>query len=783
MGTIAQPDLSGKVEASRSLGDVLAKRTPSASSPPVAFLQALDPTGWHNLVRIGPAGQTTGLTIPPGRWDLAERFVAEFDGRENLYFSVNEPKPDAPNKKLGKGDIAAIRAIPADIDLLGANDETAIELLQAKVSADVTGLPAPSFMIDSGGGLQLHWRLDAKMPANPENIAWAENQARGIAHELGGDVVGNVDRMMRLPGTLNIPNASKSAKGRVARRGSLLDQTGATHSREALCAALPPVSADTGDHLDRDEKIAELQKILIGHWSDIASASSLDELPTDLQARFQNARDSDPKLSALWNGEPPRSGDDSGSGYRAALARALAHAGGFRDLDFAALAWVWDCAIQAGHDRDEKLTPRTLARDWVRCGQPYTAEEIVKHYFDEDAAAKAREAAPSAVTSQKLGTTTIAWIDPEGWAGKPIPPRVWEVEQLIPKGEVTLLYGDGGTGKTLVMHQYAVAASAGVRWLGQPTRPARVMCFFCEDGEDELQRRHADILASLGLSHSDTGGRLRIASRRQTDNLLALWDRSSGAMQHQKVFSQLLTDAKEFGAEVIILDTIADIFGGDEVNRAQVTAFVKGTLGRLAGEIGGTVIALGHPSQSGLSSGDGGSGSTGWSNAVRSRLYLSYPDKSRTGNFRELTTKKSNYGARGSKLKIQWARGAFELVTSSLPAASAGSFNEAPNALLLDDAAERAVVDAINAIPDVRMSMAGPTSTYYAPKVLRQRAPEILEAFTAEEVEAAFQRLVRREALEAVAIGKSANRRAQHGLRVIAAKLRGSDGANSGIFE
>lgn len=47
---------------------------------------------------------------------------------------------------------------------------------------------------------------------------------------------------------------------------------------------------------------------------------------------------------------------------------------------------------------------------------------------------------------------------------------------------------------------------------------------------------------------------------------------------------------------VVIVDTIADTYGGNEIDRAQVNAFVKSCLGRLAQAIGGTVIALGHPS-------------------------------------------------------------------------------------------------------------------------------------------------------------------------------------------
>ncbi|MBB3938162.1 AAA family ATPase [Aureimonas phyllosphaerae] len=291
---------------------------------------------------------------------------------------------------------------------------------------------------------------------------------------------------------------------------------------------------------------------------------------------------------------------------------------------FAEWAERWE---GAGEDVLPGALAETAESDFDRCKPPFRrgatwlweqAERLSDGafprwtpWFDAEAAAKEPLFPEVPVKSLALSDTSIAWTDPEAWVDKPIPAREWEVRDWIPRHEVTLLYGDGGIGKTLLMHQYAVAAAAGVPWLGQETRQARVMCFFCEDGEDELQRRHADILRALGLTHADTAGRLRIASRRNTDNLMALWDRHSGAMKRQAVWEQLRSDALAFRADVVIMDTIADIFAGEEQNRAQVTSFVKGVLGRLAAEIGGSVIALGHPSQAGKASKEGTSGSTG----------------------------------------------------------------------------------------------------------------------------------------------------------------------------
>ena len=105
------------------------------------------------------------------------------------------------------------------------------------------------------------------------------------------------------------------------------------------------------------------------------------------------------------------------------------------------------------------------------------------------------------------------------------------------------------------------------------------------------------------------------------------------------------------------------MFGGDEIKRPHARRFI-GLLRGLALDFKLTVLLLTHPSLSGMSSGAGTSGSTGWSNSVRSRLYLVRPpgaDDDDDGDTRVLTTKKSNYGRVGAKRVLRWQDGVFVL--------------------------------------------------------------------------------------------------------------------------
>ena len=89
--------------------------------------------------------------------------------------------------------------------------------------------------------------------------------------------------------------------------------------------------------------------------------------------------------------------------------------------------------------------------------------------------------------------------------------------------------------------------------------------------------------------------------------------------------SHVLEAALDLEARLVIVDTAADTFGGNENDRSQVRQFVSRALGSIAQKINGAVLLCAHPSRSGLSSGEGDGGSTGWSNAFRSRLYLRAP--------------------------------------------------------------------------------------------------------------------------------------------------------------
>lgn len=64
-----------------------------------------------------------------------------------------------------------------------------------------------------------------------------------------------------------------------------------------------------------------------------------------------------------------------------------------------------------------------------------------------------------------LAATSLQFLDPAQWQDVAVPERSWVVPRRVPAGAVTLLYGDGAAGKTLIALQLAVAVVTGTDWL------------------------------------------------------------------------------------------------------------------------------------------------------------------------------------------------------------------------------------------------------------------------------------------------------------------------------
>ncbi|MDI6027162.1 DUF5906 domain-containing protein [Corticibacterium sp. UT-5YL-CI-8] len=159
----------------------------------------------------------------------AEWARAENAKSRNVYWTSNIVTPGL-NRKPKKSDIASVRIAHVDIDppKQGVWDKQG-------ALADLIARGSPSLIIDSGGGLQAVWWLSESTTHDQ-----IEQINIGIADRFGGDHCFNVDRLLRLPGSINWPDQRKQALGRVPVKASLVVPfTGHTFRPTDLATAFP----------------------------------------------------------------------------------------------------------------------------------------------------------------------------------------------------------------------------------------------------------------------------------------------------------------------------------------------------------------------------------------------------------------------------------------------------------------------------------------------------------------------------------------------------------------
>ncbi|MEI5682336.1 MULTISPECIES: AAA family ATPase [unclassified Mesorhizobium] len=339
-----------------------------------------------------------------------------------------------------------------------------------------------------------------------------------------------------------------------------------------------------------------------------------------------------------------------------------------------------------------------------------------------------RPSPPRADNDNEKPENTFPVINPADWEGVPVPPRHEFIPGLVPMRQVTILNGDGGTGKSLLALQIGAASAMSVGTLGLEPLAGNVLYLGAEDDQDEFQRRLADIVAMHGMCMADLRC-FRLLPMADMDALLSVPSKS-GVMEPTSLWRGVEAYAREFLPTLIVLDTAADLFGGDEIKRSQVRQFIA-MLRKLAMEIDCAILLLSHPSVSGMQSGTGSSGSTAWNNSARSRLYLTRPEGADADpDARILTNKKNNYGKVGGEIRLRWQDGAFVL-DDGKPSIASG---------LLNRRADEAFRDLLSAINRSGQRVASTRGVNYAPAVMAERPDS--GGIPKKQFETAMQRLL-----------------------------------------
>lgn len=218
----------------------------------IDFLRRFHPDTFWVLTAIIPDGKTETVTFTPEKANEAARWIEGHQGKRNLYFHVN-PVRRPLDVKASKEDIARLAWLHVDIDPRPKEpeDPRSAEQFWADERERIHSLltvkrpqtiPEPSFVIDSGGGYQGFWKLEPsdKLEIGGDVAKAQELEAYNVQLEkvFQADHTHNCDRLMRLPGTINVPTEKKAKKGRKPALTRLIDYNGNTYSIEEFTPAV-----------------------------------------------------------------------------------------------------------------------------------------------------------------------------------------------------------------------------------------------------------------------------------------------------------------------------------------------------------------------------------------------------------------------------------------------------------------------------------------------------------------------------------------------------------------
>ena len=274
--------------------------TPAA----ISFLKEWEPDGLWVLTAIAVDRKSITTATFSSETDVeCAEWLDLYNGTRNIYFHVN-PTIGPMNKKALREEMRGMKWLHVDVDPRdGKNLDDERELALTQLQNPPAGVPKPTVIIFSGGGYQGFWRLDEEFEIGGD-LGLAETAKRwNLQLELlfGADDCHNIDRIMRLPGTINIPDAKKRKKGRSEELAKVIVFD---HSRcYSLSKFTPAAPTQSGDMFGSSNQKVEIS----GNIPRIGTMEELDEwdVPDRVKVIIVQGRHPD---------EPPKE-DDSRSSW------------------------------------------------------------------------------------------------------------------------------------------------------------------------------------------------------------------------------------------------------------------------------------------------------------------------------------------------------------------------------------------------------------------------------------------------------------------------------------
>jgi hypothetical protein len=245
-------------------------------------------------------------------------------------------------------------------------------------------------------------------------------------------------------------------------------------------------------------------------------------------------------------------------------------------------------------------------------------------------------------------------------------PSVGEAK-LFPKGAVSIFVALGSGGKTTTLISMACHIAAGKKWGESVLYPAKIIIFCVEETQEELNRKFcAATHHFIDKERSLVEANLRLVSCVDRDPRLTFIQ--GRQIVGSGLADQMIVAAKEFQADLIIIDHIQGFTSGDLNNSDTATALGQ-QANKMADQTGAAVVLAAHTTKMNVGAGSVTAGFTTGSFAfenfarqVTGIILLPDDDVKKYGlervrdNYRRIEVSKNSYGPSGSVGYLQKAR-------------------------------------------------------------------------------------------------------------------------------
>lgn len=510
----------------------------------VAFLKTLFPGKLVNIVAIDPFTEVvTAITRPVDDTAIAS-FIDRHNSRANVYYSVNTPTDDAPDKKLKKEHIKEINGVFIDADPIKGKDfQEERKRLHELAKTLAKDSNPPTVITDSGGGIQAFWMLDKPVPVNDDTRMEYEALGRGLAQQYNTDKVQNIDRIMRLPYTLNIPGPKKKGREATLARSSKIS----TYRYPALSFITPLEADDADNEIDYSKlKIEDVKQPLQG----------------DLLDKFEKLRKRNKKVDDLWTlSVDHKEGDRSARDFT--LAKEL-KGEGFSLEEVAVVLWNYP----QGKVQSVKYPVREIIRCYDRSGSDVepVSQELIDFIAKQVNPLMAARAAGKPIEEDlnRTGRFRSVKLSKMDWkkSGKAI------YRNFIYENAITVIYGRSNTGKSFAATEVAGHIALGRPWNGMEFEPAQVpgVLYICAEAGQSFGIRGQALMRRLGVDDLP----FHVITEAPT---FTKEDKSDA----KAIVEEIGRIEEEYNVKIglVVVDTLAVTFQGDENTSSKMGDYIN----------------------------------------------------------------------------------------------------------------------------------------------------------------------------------------------------------------